>query len=825
MNKALLYRVLNRRAQIQDAQELDVFIEQYPYFSVPYLLKADTTHEQNDIYDAALRLYDRSRLKKRLADSRLHALKTEEDIFASVQKQQPAQPLDSFYPQTKEKTNESDTTEASAIGLEVPSNIIKEAEVEPAITQEVTDKKHLASNSAVAEANAESSLLNEETSNLAHSELEANVTALPQNTDGSETAKVSEAELTLTDEHKKENSEKILSDEEHAALELNVIKAKLLDYDDDPDHEDDHKELVEVAHEVYDKDRDEHGHWLDSDGDGIPDHLDKDAELDENADIDHADDHSELVEAAHDTHDKDKEEHGHWQDSDGDGIPDHLDKEAELDENADIDHADDHSELVEAAHDTHDKDKDEHGHWQDSDGDGIPDHLDKEAELDENADIDHADDHSELVEAAHDTHDKDKDEHGHWQDSDGDGIPDHLDKEAGLDENADIDHEEDYNELIYSHTNLRDSDKEQHGHWQDSDGDGIPDHLDKEAELDENADIDHADDHSELLEATHDTHDKDKEQHGHWQDSDGDGIPDHLDKDAGLDENADIDHEEDYNELIYSHTNLRDSDKEQHGHWQDSDGDGIPDHLDKDAELDENADIDHTDDHRELVEIRHEDHDKDKEEHGHWQDSDGDGIPDHLDKEAELDESADIDHADDHRELVEIRHEDHDKDKEEHGHWQDSDGDGIPDHLDKDAELDESADIDHADDHRELVVASHAIFDTDKNEFGHWQDSDGDGIPDYLDKDSLSAPVAKTDLLDYELPSLLHVPAPIGKKNSRYHYSFFDEAAHLLKSNSSSIIDETAIYLRPIKKQAPAPPTKLDEKESFFDDKHDTAED
>ena len=85
-------------------------------------------------------------------------------------------------------------------------------------------------------------------------------------------------------------------------------------------------------------------------------------------------------------------------------------------------------------------------------------------------------------------------------------------------------------------------------------------------------------------------------------------------------------------------------------------------------------------------------------------DSDGDGIPDHLD-------------ADDDNDGVLTKFE------TDHGTLQDSDHDGTPDHLDKD------------DDNDGIPTAREQA---DPNGDGNPEDAvdtDGDGVPDYLDKD------------------------------------------------------------------------------------------
>merc|ERR1739838_778520 len=116
----------------------------------------------------------------------------------------------------------------------------------------------------------------------------------------------------------------------------------------------------------------------------------------------------------------------------------------------------------------------------------------------------------------------------------------------------------------------------------DSEGDGVPDHLDNDD------DGDGIPDDQEV-------------------DSDGDGIPDHLDTDDDGDGIPDDADDDDDGDGVSDHLEM------------DSDGDGIPDYLDNDDDgdglpddADDDDDGDGVSDHLEM-------------------DSDGDGIPDHLD--------------------------------------------------------------------------------------------------------------------------------------------------------------------------------------------------
>ncbi|MDD5712363.1 MAG: OmpA family protein [Smithellaceae bacterium] len=193
-------------------------------------------------------------------------------------------------------------------------------------------------------------------------------------------------------------------------------------------------------------------------------------------------------------------------------------------------------------------------------------------------------------------------------DSDGDGVPDDVDKcpDTPLGVAVDAD-----------------------GCPVDTDGDGVADYLDKCPDTPKGVTVD-----------------KD----GCPVDSDGDGVPDYLDKCPDTPKGVKVDYL---------------------GCPIDSDGDGVPDYLDKcpDTPKDVKVDAD-----------------------GCPIDSDGDGVPDYLDKCPDTPKDVKVD-AD--------------------GCPIDSDDDGVPDYLDKCPDTPKGVKVD-AD--------------------GCPVDSDGDGVPDYLDK-------------------------------------------------------------------------------------------
>ncbi|KER19524.1 hypothetical protein T265_15515, partial [Opisthorchis viverrini] len=208
-----------------------------------------------------------------------------------------------------------------------------------------------------------------------------------------------------------------------------------------------------------------------------------------------------------------------------------------------------------------------------------------------------------------------------------------------------------------------------------------------------------------------DEDDSDKDDGGddYDEDEDDDGIPDHLEGDSDGDGIPDYMEDEDGDGVP--------------DYLEDEDGDGVPDYLDDDSnyirgKLSGDADGDGIPDHLEI-------------------DSDGDGVPDYL-------EDSDGDGIPDYLE--------------------DSDGDGIPDYLDPDSKshfsprkvrkhakkhhLDYDLDHDGIPDFLEGDSDGNGVPDYLEDTDGdgvpdYLEDSDGDGVPDYQDEDATTKFSAK----------------------------------------------------------------------------------
>ncbi|MBA6417410.1 choice-of-anchor L domain-containing protein [Colwellia sp. 6M3] len=428
---------------------------------------------------------------------------------------------------------------------------------------------------------------------------------------------------------------------------------------------------------------------LDSDGDGIADHLDNDSDNDglndgveaglsgNDTDGDGIDDSIDVDETGGtDTNSDGIDDDFIPVDTDSDGIPDYLDPDSDNDGLPDTLEGNNDTDM-DGIPDYLDSDSDGDGiddsvesgaTGMDSDNDGIDDAFDVDETGGTDANNDGVDDNIALP-------DSDEDGRPDFQDSDvdtdGDGIPDVVEGNGDMDGDG----IPNYLDLDSDGDGINDASEGAI----DSDSDGIPDYLDLDSD---------GDGISDTLEGN--------------SDNDGDGVPNYLDLDSDGDGISDADEGNvdsdgdgipDYLDLDSDGDGISDAD-EGNG---DADGDGIPDYLDQDSDGDGISDA----------------------EEGNG-DSDGDGIPDYLDGDSDGDGINDAD--------------------EGNG---DTDGDGIPDYLDGDSDGDGISDAD------EGVGDSDGDGTPDYLDSSLDEDGDGipdivegtgdddmDGIPNYLDTDS-----------------------------------------------------------------------------------------
>lgn len=428
---------------------------------------------------------------------------------------------------------------------------------------------------------------------------------------------------------------------------------------------------------------------IDSDGDGTPDYLDADSDLDGISD---------------------KMELGN--DTDGDGIPNYLDTDS------------DNDGIPDQVESNQDNDGDGIANYQDldSDNDGILDgiegHGDKDQDgilnfLDADSDNDGILDAWEAVDINRGTIDQNYDGKvdtgGVFIDSNGNGIGDMLElglggKPANLPD-TDKDGIPDY----WDGDSDGDSLLDQMELTTDPDGDGIPNYRDLDSDGDWLGDSDERDGDNDL----------DGKPNFLDDDSDNDGIPDAWEgKNKCATCTTSIDNQGDGWDDRGQNSPVIDTDLDGQPDYlgQDSDNDGIPDRVELGADIDGDSipnfrDLDSDNDGiPDTLEAGNFDHPRDTDSDGLADfedvDSDNDGLPDSL--EVGPNPSKPLD----------------------------TDQDGIPNYLDSDADGDGILDI------WELGNTPLLPLDTDMDGLPDYLDldSDGDGIPDVLEKGSKTQP-------------------------------------------------------------------------------------
>jgi len=295
-------------------------------------------------------------------------------------------------------------------------------------------------------------------------------------------------------------------------------------------------------------------------------------------------------------------------------------------------------------------------------------------------------------------------------DSEKDGIPDQLDIDSDNDlipdavegvNDADRDSRFDYLDLDSDNDGIFDKIESQ-SRGADSDSDGIDDAFDLDVTLGADENRNGIDDSFELS-GSIDT-DGDELPDVQDSDSDGDGIPDTIE---GL-VDTDNDGTPDYLDT-------------------DSDADGIPDGVEAQVSG-KDSDKDGIDDIFDVDETGGADEDKDGVDDGveEWGtvDTDGDGLPNALEKDSDNDNISDAFEAG-----IDVTQP------------VDTDGDGWPDYIDTDADGDGLDDIvETVVDSDEDGVADYLDNDTDNDGLSDLvegvADTDDDGLPNYLDLDS-----------------------------------------------------------------------------------------
>ena len=459
------------------------------------------------------------------------------------------------------------------------------------------------------------------------------------------------------------------------------------------------------------------GTWNDTDNDGIPDHLDADNGTGADGSVAGAGDSDN--DGLSDT--EECPDGYICPDADGDGIPDYMDTDSDNDGITDD---------VECPTGFPCTDTDNDGiadniesNTEDVDGDGNPNYDDSDADGDSAGTDDSNDDGTDEG----------------LNDVDGDGIPNYLDPSNGDGSGTDITGSGDSD-----NDGLSDAEECPDGvTCPDADGDGIPDYADNDSDNDGITDdvecptgfpctdtdndgiADNIESNTEDVDGdgnpNYDDSDADGDSAGTddsnddgtdegLNDVDGDGIPNYLDPSNGDGSGTDITGSGDSD-----NDGLSDAEECPDGvTCPDADGDGIPDYADNDSD---NDGI--TDDVECPTGAPCADTDNDgiaDNIESNTQDTDGDGNPDYDDSDADGDSAGT---------------EDSNDDGTDEG-LNDVDGDGIPNYLDADNGDGSGTDITGSGD-----SDGDGLSDSSECPDGiTCPDTDGDNIPDYMDTDS-----------------------------------------------------------------------------------------
>ncbi|MEM7280787.1 MAG: FG-GAP-like repeat-containing protein [Pseudomonadota bacterium] len=441
-------------------------------------------------------------------------------------------------------------------------------------------------------------------------------------------------------------------------------------------------------------------------------------------------------------------------DADGDGTPDYLEasnNDADGDGTNDDMDPNDGDPCVPSQFGTGctidtdgdgDPDSDE-GETNDGDGDGLPDYTESDDNDGDGDGVNDEDDPSNndpcvpsqfAMGCTIDTDgdgDPDSDE-GETNDGDGDGLPDYTESDDSDADGDGVNDEEDPSNndpCVPSDTAP--------GCVMDSDGDGDPDDTDPDpndpcvpddtvAACD--SDMDGVSDGDENTNGT-DPNDSD---------TDGDGI---QDGDENMD--ADGDGLNDGNDLDSDNDGIPDG--EEAGpdpmNPRDTDGDGTPDFFDPDSDNDGIPDAIET----------NVDSDGDGTDNYLDPDSDDDGIPDAIEDDVSNGDDTDMDGVDDGYDPDntggsdtngdgvddDLLPEDNDGDLAPNYLDPDSDNDSIPDTVETDLDVNNDADADQINDVYDIdVIGGDDANDDGVEDNGTTTNTDGDGLPDYLDLDS-----------------------------------------------------------------------------------------
>jgi gliding motility-associated-like protein len=315
----------------------------------------------------------------------------------------------------------------------------------------------------------------------------------------------------------------------------------------------------------------------------------------------------------------------------------------------------------------------------DTDGDGVPDHVEEQDGTDPSDASDAKDSDGDgvpdYVEAQDGT---DPNDASDAKDSDGDGVPDYVETQDGTDPSDPRDFKDSDGDGVPDFVEIQDgSDPNDPKDFKDSDGDGVPDFVEVQQGTDPRDPTD-------------------------FKDTDGDGVPDFVEVQQGTNPNNSSDATDSDGDGVPDYIEIREgTDPNNPQGAKDTDGDGVPD----------------------FVEIQQG---TDPTNPRSFKDSDGGGVPDYVETVVyprlglsltnpanSIDDFSDRDGdgVSDYQEYLDGT------DPKDPSAYKDSDGDGIPDQVERQE-------------------------GSNPNSANSFKDSDGDGVADYIQARSFKEGIA-----------------------------------------------------------------------------------
>ena len=513
----------------------------------------------------------------------------------------------------------------------------------------------------------------------------------------------------------------------------------------------------------------------DSDGDEVPDYIEIRDGTDPSDRTDYRDtDGDRVPDYVEETEGSNADDATDYRDQDRDGVPDYVERRDGTDSNNSTDYRDsdlggapDYIETVlfPSRGLTSGNKQDPSDDERDLDGDGVPDYVELQQGTDaqnpesyRDTDGDGVPDYVELVDNT------DPSERTSYRDSDGDLVPDYVETQTGSDASDGLDYRDQDEDLVpdFVERRLENTDETDPASFLDGDGGGAANYLetvwivqknlptldpndpsddarDKDGdrvpdlvELRQNTDPENAQDYRDtdgdkVPDYVENTQNTDSQNPRSYRDADGDGVPDYVEERDETDPNdpndyldTDQDNVPDYIETVVENTDPNDGTS-----FRDSDAGGVSDYVETvllvnndlpagnpNDPADDAKDTD-TDGVPDIVELADG---TDPNDASDYQDGDGDLVPDYIERDSD--------------------------DGSDGTKYVDTDEDGVPDYVENRDETDPRDPADFGDrdgggaaDYIETVLLPNSgLPATDENNpDDDTRDTDGDGVPDYIE--------------------------------------------------------------------------------------------